>query len=156
MPCTRTGRHQKRPNRHGNPSSAESAAPSAMSRPSWRTSHCHSAPTWSTERSRRPRRATPGNCPPRGVRTNRTASWLGARNHEVDLPTAALAADQPLMPVGNGQLGAVALGHRDRVGLDLVPSIAVPDDQANASSRRGAQCHRRAAVPVHRLRLPRP
>jgi hypothetical protein len=33
-------------------------------------------------------------------------------------PAAALAADQPLVPVGDGHLGAVSRRHFGRVGLD--------------------------------------
>jgi hypothetical protein len=37
-----------------------------------------------------------------------------------------------LVPVGDGHLGAVALGHLGGLGLDLVPAIEAPDDQPHA------------------------
>jgi hypothetical protein len=55
---------------------------------------------------------------------------------------------------GTDSSAPVALRHRGRVRLDLMPAIAAPHDQADASSRRSTQCHRRAGVPVHRLCLP--
>jgi hypothetical protein len=52
-----------------------------------------------------------------------------AGDDKIDAPLAALAADQPRMSVGDGHLGSVALGHLDRVWLDLVLAIETPDDQ---------------------------
>jgi hypothetical protein len=85
------------------------------------------------------------------ARTDRPVSSLGARDHEIDLAATALAADEPLVPVGDGQLGTVARCHRGGVGLDLVPAIAAPDDQPDAGSRGAAQCQRRAGVRLQRL-----
>jgi hypothetical protein len=48
------------------------------------------------------------------------------------LPAAALAADEPLVPVGDGQLGTVARCHRGGIGLDLVLAIAAPHNEADA------------------------
>ena len=47
------------------------------------------------------------------------------------------AAHQPLVPVRDGQIGAVALGHRGRVGLDLLPSVA---GGIGAKRLRGSMC----------------
>jgi hypothetical protein len=59
-------------------------------------------------------------------------SGLRAGDDEIDLPTAALTADEPLMPVRDRQIGAIVQRHRGRVGLDLIPAIAAPDDQAGS------------------------
>jgi hypothetical protein len=102
--------------------------------------------------SLRPPRAARGRRPAPCARPNRHASSLRPRHHEVGLPAAALAADEPLVPVRDGQIVAVALCHLGGVGLDLVPALAAPHDQTNASRRRGSQCHRWASVSVHRRR----
>ena len=54
----------------------------------------------------------------------RTTPWWPWRS-----PAPSLSAHKPLVPVENGHLGAVALGHRGRVGLDLVAAIETPHDQ---------------------------
>jgi len=54
------------------------------------------------------------------------------RSNKLDPPAAALATHQPLVPVGDGHLGTVALGHLSRGGLDLVLAIETPDDQPYA------------------------
>jgi hypothetical protein len=89
---------------------------------------------------------------PRGDQTSTLSDplTLGPGEDEVDLAAAALAADKPLVPVQDGQLGAVALGQRGRVGLDLVATIAAPHDEPHMSSRSAAQRCRRAGVAVHR------
>jgi hypothetical protein len=77
-------------------------------------------------------------------------SALGAGDDEIDLPAAALATHQPLVPVGDGRLGAVALGQRGRVGLDLVPAIAAPHDEPHMGRGGAAERRRRPGVAVHR------
>ena len=52
-----------------------------------------------------------------------------AGDDEIDPPAVALAADEPLVPVRDRHLGAVARRHLVRIGLDLVPAIAAPYDQ---------------------------
>jgi hypothetical protein len=79
-------------------------------------------------------------------------SGFGPSDDEIDLAAAALAAHQPLVPVRDGHLGAVTLGHCGRVGLDLVPAIAAPHDQVGAGSGGAAECRRRPGVAVHRRR----
>ena len=49
-------------------------------------------------------------------------SPLGAAHYHVDIVAAALRADQPLSPLRHAHLGAVALGHLGRVGLDAADS----------------------------------
>jgi hypothetical protein len=71
---------------------------------------------------------------------------LGSAHDEIDAPATALGAHQPRVPIGDGHLRAVALGHLDRVGLDLVPAIGAPDDQPHISRSSVAERHRRAAV----------
>ena len=84
------------------------------------------------------------------VRSRRLASASRASANEIDPPAAALAADKPLVLVGDAHLGAVAFRHFGRVGLDLVPAIAAPHDQADLGRGGVAERHRRAAVGAHR------
>ncbi len=63
---------------------------------------------------------------------------------------AALAADEALVPVIDGRLGAVVLGHLGRVGLGAIPAIETPDEKAHLGSGGVAERHRRAAVRFQR------
>jgi hypothetical protein len=54
---------------------------------------------------------------------------LGPGHHYVDLAAAALGTDKPLSPIGNGGLGAVALGHFGGGWLDLVAARLAPHNQ---------------------------
>ena len=63
------------------------------------------------------------------------ASWLGTRNHEVDLPAPALAAYEPLVPVRDGRLGT-------RSARPSRPGPARPDGGNRGTTRssgRGPQ-----------------
>ena len=42
---------------------------------------------------------------------------LGPGHHDVDVATAALGADEPIAPLGNGGLGAEPLGDLGSIGL---------------------------------------
>ena len=77
-------------------------------------------------------------------------SALGAGNDHVDVPRAALAADQALVPVIDGRLGAVVLGHLSRVGLGAIPAVEAPDQKAHFGGGGVAERHRRAAVRFQR------
>jgi hypothetical protein len=90
-------------------------------------------------------------CEKRWRRWLRRSARLGTSYDEINPPAAALGADEPLVPVGDGHLGSVALGHRGRVGLGLVPAIETPHDQPHPRHCGVAQGHRRAAVCVHKL-----
>jgi hypothetical protein len=81
-------------------------------------------------------------------------SALGAGDDGIDVAAAALAADEALVPIGEDRLGAVALGQRGWVGLDLVAAIAAPHDEPRMSSGGAAECRRRPGVVVHRRRRP--
>jgi hypothetical protein len=48
--------------------------------------------------------------------------------------------------LGNGHLGAVALGHLGGVGLDLMVAIEAPDDQPNVGRCGVAEHHRWAFI----------
>jgi hypothetical protein len=43
--------------------------------------------------------------------------------HEIDLPAAALGADQPLAPIEDRGVGAIALGELGGVDFDLIVAI---------------------------------
>jgi hypothetical protein len=73
---------------------------------------------------------------------------LSSGHHEIDPPAPAIAADEPLMPVGDAHLGTVALSHLGGVGLDLVPAIEAPDDQPHMGRRGVAERHRWAVIGV--------
>jgi hypothetical protein len=60
------------------------------------------------------------------------------------------------MPVRDRHLAAIARGLLGRVRLDLVPAIETPHDQPHMRCSGVAECYRRAVVPAHRRRLPRP
>jgi hypothetical protein len=98
----------------------------------------------------RPREAVKArlNAVGRAVVSETPRHGLAPRNHEVDPPAAALAEDQPPVPVGDGHLGAVALGHLGRVELDLMPAVETLHDQPHVRRSGVAQGHRRAAVGV--------
>ena len=66
----------------------------------------------------------------------------GAGHDEVDFPAAALAADEPLVPVRDAEISAVALGHRSGIGLDLVAAIAAPHDEPRMGRGGAAECRR--------------
>jgi hypothetical protein len=78
---------------------------------------------------------------------------LRAGDDHIDAPASALGAYQPRMPIRDGHLGAVALGHFGGVGLDLMPAIETPDDQTHARCRGIAERHRWTVVGIHRRRL---
>jgi hypothetical protein len=61
------------------------------------------------------------------------SSAFGCAHHHIDAPGPAPRAYKPRMPNGDGHLSTVALGHLRRVGLDLIPVIETPDDQAHLS-----------------------
>jgi hypothetical protein len=63
---------------------------------------------------------------------------LRASNDHIDFVATAARADEPLMPIGNGRLGAVALSHLGRIWLYLVAAISAPHDETNAGSSRAA------------------
>jgi hypothetical protein len=54
---------------------------------------------------------------------------LGSAHHHINPPAPAPRANKPGVPIRGGHLRAIALGHRGRVGLDLVAAIEAPDDQ---------------------------
>jgi hypothetical protein len=56
---------------------------------------------------------------------------LGSADDHIDLSAAALGADQPRVPIRDGHLRAVALGHLGGVGLDLMAAIEAPQDQTH-------------------------
>jgi hypothetical protein len=58
------------------------------------------------------------------------------RHHHVNLAAAALRTDQPLAPIRQCHLGAVALSLFGGIGFNLVTAIAAPHDRANAGRRR--------------------
>ena len=75
----------------------------------------------------------------------------------VDLPAAALGAEQPLSPIGHSRFGAVPLGHFGGVGLDLMPAILAPDDQPDAgggsvAERQRGHNHLRESAPARSVR----
>src|SRR5215469_12028166 len=53
----------------------------------------------------------------------------GTADHHVDMAAAGLRADEPLAPIGDRRLGAVARGHLGRVGLGPVLAILAPHDE---------------------------
>jgi hypothetical protein len=64
-----------------------------------------------------------------------SVSPLGSTHHHVDVAAAALRADEPLAPLGNGGLGAVPRGDLRRVGLGPVTArLARPQPRCRASS----------------------
>ena len=52
-----------------------------------------------------------------------------ARNDHIDLPVAALRADQPLALTEHGRFGAALSDHLCGIGLDLMSTILAPNDQ---------------------------
>ena len=54
-------------------------------------------------------------------------------NHEINLPAAAAGARKARVPVDDGGLGTVALGHFAGVGLDLAAAVSTPYDQPQPS-----------------------
>jgi len=49
--------------------------------------------------------------------------------HEIDAPAAALRTNQSPDPIAYRQIGTVTSNLLGRVGLDLMPAIAAPDNQ---------------------------
>jgi hypothetical protein len=95
------------------------------------------------------------------------AQWRLRHNTEVPTPLSGgdhigIAApttgtDEPLMPIGNGRLGAVSSRHFGGIRLDLMAALPAPGeavwlpegpphDQAHMGSRRVAERHRRAGI----------
>src|SRR5690349_3351786 len=60
----------------------------------------------------------------------------------IDIAAPAPRTDQPLMPVGNGSLGAVSSRHFGGIWLRLISALPAPDDEPNTGSRRAPECHR--------------
>ena len=73
-------------------------------------------------------------------------------NHEINLPAAAAGARKARVPVDDGGLGTVALGHFAGVGLDLTAALSTPYDQPHHRRCGVAQRHRRPAIRLHPLR----
>jgi hypothetical protein len=73
----------------------------------------------------------------------------------IDLPLVnfteprTTGTDQPLMPVGNGCLGAVSSRHFGGIGLSLIAAFEAPYDEPNTGSRRAPQRHRWAGFGFH-------
>ena len=68
----------------------------------------------------------------------------GSAHYHVDIVAATLRADQPLSPLRHAHLGAIALCHLGRVGLDLVLACLAPHDQLEVSLGGAAGCSWRA------------
>jgi hypothetical protein len=71
-----------------------------------------------------------------------------ASDDEIAPPAPAIAADEPLVPLRDGHLGSIPLGHLGGVGFELVPAIETPHDQPHPRRRGVAQRHR-PAVKLH-------
>jgi hypothetical protein len=67
----------------------------------------------------------------------------------IGLPAAAAGADEPGAPIEHRRCHAVSLGHLAAVGLNLMPAILAPNDQADLRSGGATQRHRRAGLRVH-------
>jgi hypothetical protein len=73
---------------------------------------------------------------------------LRAGDHELDAPTAAARADEPVAPLADRCLGAVARGHLGRVGLDFVVGSRGTRRSAGPSPRR--RCRVSSVLPALR------
>ena len=71
-----------------------------------------------------------------------------AGKHEIDLLPAAARADEPLVPVANGGVGAVTLSHYRWIGLDPVVARPAPDHDPCAGCGGAAECCGRSGVGV--------
>jgi hypothetical protein len=63
---------------------------------------------------------------------------------------STLSADKPLLPVGDGRLGTIALRLLGGVRLDLMMAFLAPDDQPHAGGGSGAERHWRTRLGFHR------
>jgi hypothetical protein len=59
---------------------------------------------------------------------------LGSGDNHIHMPAAATGAHETLAPFGDGRLGAVALGHRAGVGLDLPAGVSTPYAQPHIAA----------------------
>ena len=69
------------------------------------------------------------------------------------LPAAAARANQPLVPVANGGIGAVTLSHCRWIRLYAVTTSSAPYDKARAGRGGAAECRGRTRVGFHRRGL---
>jgi hypothetical protein len=76
-------------------------------------------------------------------------STLGPAHDHIGLPSAAAGTDEPLAPIENAGVGAVASSHLCRVWLDLMLATLAPYDQADVGSGGVPQRHWRAGVRLH-------
>src|SRR5262249_52950950 len=65
-----------------------------------------------------------------------------ARQHHVDLTTAASGANEPVPPVENRRLSTVQLRLFRRIWLDLMLTRLAPHDEPLAGGRRAPEGHR--------------
>ena len=77
----------------------------------------------------------------------------GTGEDEVDIVRAAGGADEPLVPVADGGIGAVTGGLCGGIRLGLAAAGLAPHDQPDLSRSGPSQRHRRTAVGLHRPRL---
>jgi hypothetical protein len=64
----------------------------------------------------------------------------------IDFAAAASRTGEPLAPIEDGRFGAVPSGHVGWVGLDLMPTIAAPNDYSRLGRRSPAERRGRAAI----------
>ncbi len=57
---------------------------------------------------------------------------LGPCDVHIHSPAPALATDEPRAPIQDGHIGAVALGHLDRIGLTPMAAIEAPGQLTNS------------------------
>lgn len=76
-----------------------------------------------------------------------------ARHDHISAPRPASAADKPGVPIRDGHLGAVPLGHLSGVGLDLVAAIKAPNNKPDTGRRGTGERHRCVSRIVRRARI---
>lgn len=75
-------------------------------------------------------------------------SPLGAAHNHFNSSRIALAVYPPGVPIRDGRLRTVILGHLGRIGLNLMPTIEAPNDEPHAGRGGVAEGHRRAVIGV--------
>jgi hypothetical protein len=99
------------------------------------------------------RASTAGVEPQRDVKKPRVrqigTSPFGSGNHHVDIPAAALGANQPSVPFGHWRLRTIPACLISRVGFAPVTTCFTPDHKPDVSRGSVPERHRWAPVGLH-------
>ena len=85
-----------------------------------------------------------------GARSDMPSAPL-ARHHRIHIVAPATGTDQPLAPIGNGNVGAVSFGHFGGIWFGLMAALAAPYDEPHKDSppRSRARSVRSLSNPCH-------